>query len=375
MQVSRLQDVLGRLVERYPDFMLRLGRWETDWATDSLAGQTVDRPIYVTGLARSGSTILLELLATHPDVATHQYKDFPLISIPVWWNWFLDRASSSKAAPVERSHKDGMYVTPESPEAMEEVLWMAFFPHCHDPTVSNVLGDQDSAPEFEVFYRHHVRKLLMVRGGKRYLAKGNYNVSRLGFLRRLFPDACFVVPVRDPVGHIASLMKQHRLFCAEETRDRHILEHMRRSGHFEFGLDRRPINFGDSATVQRIQALWQNGQEVEGSAIYWASVYGFVADLIESDPAVADQTLLIHYDDLCADPDATLEQLYRHCGLAVDEPTRREQAARIAAPTYYKPNLAEDEIGMIRAATDATTARIRRLIDAQSGILAMKAGR
>src|SRR5918995_6556072 len=95
MQVSRLQDVLGRLVERYPDLMLRLGRWETDWASDSLAGQTVDRPIYVTGLARSGSTILLELLAAHPDVATHQYKDFPLISIPVWWNWFLDRPAAA----------------------------------------------------------------------------------------------------------------------------------------------------------------------------------------------------------------------------------------------------------------------------------------
>src|ERR671919_3110372 len=151
MQVSRLQDVLGRLVERYPDFMLRLGRWETDWASDSLAGQTVDRPIYVTGLARAGSTILLELLAAHPDVATHQYRDFPMIPIPLWWNSFLDRASREESQPVERAHKDGIAVTPESPEAMEEVLWMAFFADCHDPATSNVLSEQDSAPEFEAF--------------------------------------------------------------------------------------------------------------------------------------------------------------------------------------------------------------------------------
>ena len=367
MQVPRSIHMFSTLAERHQALLLRLGRWETSSAGDALAEQTIDRPIYVTGLARSGSTILLELLAAHPEVATHQYRDFPLIPIPLWWNWFFDRASRKEDQPVERAHQDRIAVTPESPEAMEEVLWMAFFADCHNPAVSNVLSEQDSAPEFESFYRDHIRKLLLLRHGKRYLAKGNYNVSRLGFLRKLFPDACFVVPVRDPVGHIASLLKQHRLFCAEETRDPQILDYMRRSGHFEFGLDRRPTNFGDLETVQRIQELWQAGREVEGSALYWASVYGYVADLIERDPAVADRTLLVHYDDLCAEPDATLERLYRHCGLEVAEPVRREQAARIAAPTYYKAGFADDEIGLIRGLTDATAARIRSLIDAKTG--------
>jgi hypothetical protein len=373
MQVPRSIHMFSTLAERHQALLLRLGRWETSSAGDALAEQTIDRPIYVTGLARSGSTILLELLAAHPEVATHQYRDFPLIPIPLWWNWFLDRAGRKDSQPVERAHKDRIAVTPESPEAMEEVLWMAFIADCHNPAVSNVLSEQDSAPEFEAFYRDHIRKLLLLRHGKRYLAKGNYNVSRLGFLRKLFPDACFVVPVRDPVGHIASLLKQHRLFCAEETRDPQILDYMRRSGHFEFGLDRRPTNFGDLETVQRIQELWQAGREVEGSALYWASVYGYVADLIERNPAVADRTLLVHYDDLCAEPDATLERLYRHCGLEVAEPVRREQAARIAAPTYYKAGFADDEIGLIRGLTDATAARIRDLIDARAGVRVAKA--
>jgi hypothetical protein len=366
MQVSRSTDFLGRLAERYPALMLQLGRWEAQWASEALAKQAIDRPIYVTGLARSGSTILLELLAAHQDVATHQYRDFPLIPIPLWWNWFLDRASRGESAPIERAHKDGIAVTPESPEAMEEVLWMAFFPDCHDPTVSNVLFGQNSAPEFEAFYRRHLRKLLLVRRGNRYLAKCNYNVSRLGFLHKLFPDARFVVPVRDPVGHVASLIKQHKLFCAEETRDPRILHHMRRSGHFEFGLDRRPTNFGDAEKARRIQTLWRDGREIEGTALYWASVYGFVADLLESDPAVAGQTLLIHYDDLCAEPDATLDRLYRHCGLVVPDTTRREQAGRIAAPTYYKPDFTDEEIGLIHATTDEAAARIRGLIRTES---------
>ena len=366
MQVPRSIHMLSTLAERHPALLLRLGRWETSSVADDLADQTIDRPIYVTGLARSGSTILLELLAEHGDVATHQYRDFPMIPIPLWWNWFLDRAGREESKPAERAHKDGIAVTPQSPEAMEELLWMAFFPTCHDPAMSNVMGAADSAPAFEAFYRDHIRKLLMLRDGNRYLAKGNYNVSRLAYLRKLFPDACFVVPVRDPVGHVASLIKQHRLFCAEETRDPKIQDHMRRSGHFEFGLDRRPVNFGDGETVRRIQEHWQTGREAEGSALYWASVYGFVADLLERDPAIAARTLLVHYDDLCGAPDATLERLYRHCGLEIEAAKLRTQAARIAAPTYYKPDLSDAEIDAIRAATDATAARIRALIDTQA---------
>ncbi|WP_256206685.1 sulfotransferase [Pseudomonas sp. BAY1663] len=70
---------------------------------------------------------------------------------------------------------------------------------------------------------------------------------RLGYLQRLYPDARFVLAIRDPVWHIASLIKQQRLFVAGERAEPRALEHMRRVGHYEFGLDRRPINVGDDA--------------------------------------------------------------------------------------------------------------------------------
>ena len=92
---------------------------------------------------------------------------------------------------------------------------------------SQVLDAATSNPAFERFYADHLKKILLVRGGQRYLSKGNYNLTRFAYLRKLFPDARFIVPVRDPRWHIASLMKQHRLFCAEERRDPRILKHMR----------------------------------------------------------------------------------------------------------------------------------------------------
>jgi hypothetical protein len=362
LEVSRLHDALGSVVERAPGLLRALGRLESSWMAEELTDIEIDRPIYVCGLARSGTTILLESLAAHSQVACHRYRDFPLVHIPVWWSWFLDRAAGGPAAAVERAHKDGIFVTPQSPEAMEEVIWMSFFATAHDPAVCNVIGGSHSAPEFEAFYRNHLRKLIRIRGASRYLAKGNYNVSRLGFLHRLFPDACFVIAVRDPVQHVASLLKQHLLFCEAETQNPKVLAYMRRSGHFEFGLDRRPINFGDDAAVQRIQTAWEQGDHVTGYALAWAATYGFVATLLERDAALAGRVLLIHYDDLCADPAGTLRRLYDHCGLDGSDDRIGAQGSRIVRPNYYRPSFSDREDEVIRRSTMDVVHRLDPLI-------------
>lgn len=42
-------------------------------------------------------------------------------------------------------------VTPSSPEAMEEMLWMTFFPHCHDPSGNHMLDGKTTNKAFEQF--------------------------------------------------------------------------------------------------------------------------------------------------------------------------------------------------------------------------------
>lgn len=349
-------DVLGYLVENWPEAWCRLGDIETRRIRDKLAGHDVRAPIYVTGLARAGSTVLLELLSHHQDVATHRYRDFPMVHIPWLWNRFVDSAIRDQAEPHERAHGDGIKVTAESPEAFEEVLWMSFFPDVHDPDVSNVLGRDTSHPAFEAFYRDHIRKLLWLRGGWRYLAKGNYNVTRLGYLRWLFPDARFVVPIRDPVGHVASLMRQHDLFRRVGREHPRARRHMRRAGHFEFGLDLRPINTGDTAASREVRRLWSAGADIEAWARYWALVYGHVADVLERDPAVRDGTLVVRFEDLCRWPADTMRRVQRHAGLPGDA-LPALAAGRIHAPDYYKPPFTAAERTLIRACTAGTAAR------------------
>ncbi len=359
--ISWWQDRLSSFVERRKSFFIFLGNLET-WAVASeVAAIPIDKPIFICGLARAGSTILLEFLASQPGSATHQYRDFPFVYIPVWWNWFIARASRAEQNSIERFHKDRILINTESPEAMEEILWMAFFPTCHDSSQSNVLCANTRNPRFEEFYRDHIRKVLFVRGGSRYVAKGNYNVTRLQYLRELFPEARFVIPVRDPIDHVASLMRQHRIFCEEEQRDQRILAYMRRVGHFEFGLDVRPINVGNRDRTKRIERVWLAGEEVRGWARYWTLVYGFVADLLETDTKVRQATFLVHYGDLCGFPVETLARLYDHCEIDVAWEILHEQAARVTPPSYYSMPFSKDDVAVIEAETSKTHERIRDL--------------
>jgi len=354
VEVSGFQDFAGRLIEKFPSFFLKMGKIESSWFEDGLRGIQIDRPIYIAGLARSGSTILLEILASHSEVATHQYRDFPFVHMPIWWNRFLNRASQKNPPAVERAHQDRIMISPSSPEAMEEILWMAFFPRSHDPAVSAIFDHEERRPDFEEFYRDHIRKMLFIRKGTRYVSKGNYNISRLEYLHHLFPDARFIIPVRDPVSQIASLMKQRRLFCEVEKRDPRVLSYMQRSGHFEFGLDQRPINFGSGETTARIEKLWREGHEVRGWAVSWSSAYSYIASLYENNKSLAGRMLIVPYGELCRQPAVVLRKIYNHCELDVKDETLQKQAGRISAPDYYKSDVSDNDLEIISKETRKT---------------------
>jgi hypothetical protein len=309
-------------------------------------------PIYICGLARSGSTLLHEVVCAHPGVATHRVKDYPMLFTPVWWR--RATAHLRPPPPRERPHRDGVMITTDSPDALEEMLWMAFFPRCHDPAVSALVGAADCHPAFEAFYGMHLRKLLLAEGASRYAAKANYHVARLPYLIRLFPDARFVIPVRAPAAHIGSLLRQHRWFARGQRQHPRALAYMRRSGHFEFGLDRRPLHLGDGERVRRVLAAWAAGDEVRGLALYWDMVYGYLARLLASDSRVRDAALVVRFEALCAAPAETLRAVLRHCALPDVERVVERHAPGIRLPTYYDSNFSETDLAVIRAETAGT---------------------
>ena len=309
----------------------------------------VDRPVYVTSLPRSGTTILTGMLEQHPDLTCHRYSDFPNVWTPYWRNYLLQKTRTQPLEMRERAHQDRILVSHDSPEAVEEVLWMSFFPSLHDASVSQVMDGHLRDGKFDLFYTEHILKLLAVRNARRYLAKGNYNVSRVRYVLSLYPDAKFLVPVRDPVPHIASLAKQHALFTRASREDPRIPLQMALSGHFEFGPRRVPVNFGDPQATQAIIDCWQQGREIEGWARYWAETYRHILGLLESYPEVRQACLLFRYEDLCSQSDRLIDSILGHCELpqAGFEQIRSEYITRLSPPDYYNVDFSPDELSQI----------------------------
>lgn len=349
--------LLGRFVRHTAGLWVLLGKLESSLLDERLAAVPIVEPIYVSGLARAGTTIVLEVLAAHRSVATHRYRDYPSVYTPYLWNRYVDRAGPPAAEPTERAQGDGIEVTPDSPEAMEEILWMRFFPDAHDPRLSNVLGPSTDHPTFEAFYRDHLRKLLLVRGGVRYAAKGNYNVTRLEYLHKLFPDARFVIPVRHPRTHVPSLMRQHQRFSAAARSEPRVREHLAAIGHYEFGPDFRPINTGDATRTARIAQLVARDQPLRGWARYWSQVYGYLAERLEASPSLRQATLIVRHEDLCADPRQMIHALLDHCHLERDDTVAEKFATTIRTPAHHRSDLVDQEERILAHETRHTAQR------------------
>jgi hypothetical protein len=322
--------LLVRLAELAGGLLHSLGDLETVWLRPQLQNIAIESPVFIAGLARSGTTILLEELSKLTHFGTHRYRDFPFVMTPWLWNRFLDRFQTEQPAR-ERPHKDRIRITPESPEAYEEPIWQHFFPHVHTGDKSHRLSGAQPNREFDAFFTDHIRKLLLVRQAGRYLSKGNYNVARIEYLANLFPAARFIIPIRHPLAHVQSLMGQHALFSDYARQDPRVSRYLAAAGHYEFGPQRMPIRLTNESG-DRIAAAWDRGDEGLGYAIQWAEIYGFVDDLRNESAALANRILFVRYEDFCADPYETMCAILRFLDLDTDV-LRPQQFGHIVAST------------------------------------------
>lgn len=336
-----------------------LDRIETLLLRNRINELTIDRPIYILGLARAGTTITLEMLEKHPFLASHKYKHLPMPFLPHAFSQFTE-ISRFFTKPIERVHKDGIFVTRESPEAIEEKFWQHFFNNNHNEEISNIMNGAISNPKFEQFYRNHIRKLLLNQKSSRYLAKNNYLITRLEYLNRIYPNSKFLLIIRNPVNHIASLIKQTRLFIKMEEENPTLIDWHRITGHSEFGHYQLCINTGDNELIHKIRRLWKDEKTyVKGWAYYWSSLYDYVMNLIEANKKIKESTLIIRYEDLCENPVETINKILEHSELPLNnfEKIKKYYIRHLHKPTYYTPNFSNQELLHISEITNATASR------------------
>jgi len=260
----------------------------------------VTYPVYVAGLARSGTTILLEALYSTGQFITLTYRDMPFITAPYLWNKITKKVGIVSEEKKERAHGDNIYVNYDSPEAFEEVFWITFQKgsYVHE----DQLAKHEAEKEVVENYRKYVQNILARDagvGGARYLAKNNNNVLRINTIKSAFQDAIFIVPFRNPLNHAKSLQVQHLRFLKIHAEDPFSQKYMNWLGHFEFGANFKPFNFSQEALLQSRE----EPTTLEYWIRYWKSVYEYLIDRHESD------VIFFDYDKLCAQPKQCLSKL------------------------------------------------------------------
>lgn len=255
-------------------------------------------PIFVTSLARGGTTAVLNALHDMPEIATHTYRDMPFLTAPILWDRLAGRGKR-QVQRQERAHGDGLEIDLDSPEAFEEVLWKMFWPHKFSGGVIGLWQAEDRDAAAEYFLERHMQKIIAARGRKhpspapsRYCSKNNANIARIPFLAAAYPDCKIVVPVRRPECHAASLMRQHQNFLKLQGEDDFVRRYMRDIGHYEFGLLHQPIAF------EGFDRQKYNPERADYWINYWAHAFEHVLEYRNQCHFVFQDALRSQADDV-----------------------------------------------------------------------------
>jgi hypothetical protein len=268
----------------------------------------IERPIFITGVPRSGTTYLHQLLTNDP--ANRVPRVWQLIH--PYRGAGTGPRSDRRQKRVARQLKMFELLAPEfhrlhpinasSPQECSEITAHVFASLRFDTNyfVPSYRHWVDSTGHLEA-YRFHKRFLQHLEhqaaGGGRWVLKCPDHVFALTAIRAVYPDARLVFVHRDPVRVLLSVTR--------------LTEVLRRP--FTRHVDRAQL-------ARDVSERWLAGTDLMIEA----------AD----QQAFADPIFHIAYGDLVSDPVGAVERLYRHFGLHLDAAT----AHRIRHMTDTQPN-------------------------------------
>ena len=257
----------------------------------------IAQPLFVTGLQRSGTTMLHRLLSADPSaraLATWEALN-PALSVPRW-----RRLGTALAAEKVLRYlaPDFFAVHPiEARKAEEEVVVLdhTFLSTVaeasyHVPSFAAWLEEQDHEPA----YRHLRRVLQLLGPDARWVLKTPHHLEHIDTLRRVFPDARIIQTHRDPTITIAS-------FCSMVAHGRGIMS--------------------DHVDPHEVGRHWQRK----------------IARMLElSQKHRSEPWLDVRYDDLVDDPMAQVERVYAFIGRPLTVSLRATMAQHRRANRQHK---------------------------------------
>jgi hypothetical protein len=265
----------------------------------------VDRPIYLMGLPRSGTTMLQDLFCAHPDLAyitnaMHAFRKGFCAVEDLRKRFNLDFKG-------ERFLKDGVEISPGSPN--EGHLFFAEWAGVD--VYSLEFADiklENFSPEHIEAGRETLRRVIWCFSHedgkpKRFFNKNPGHITSFLSTCQMYPDAKIVHIIRDPRKCANSMLKLYRLNRAQEAR-------LREKKGTKNGNARTFVPYPRIPKLTQYMELY-GPDDIRTTANIWNDAITFVDERKQ----MVNHYYLIRYEDLLANPEEEMRKLFEFCEL------------------------------------------------------------
>ena len=272
------QQLLGFLQNRFSVYRYRAAHPE-------VAGVPIERPLFVVGYPRTGTTILFNLLAQDPANRVPlswevQFPDPPPQGETFSTDPRIDKARKyfghmdTMAPSLASIHEVGAEVPQECmPIVAQTMLGPQFNVTFNVPSYQAWVDQQSHAPAY-TYHRHYLEHLQSKHMKDRWVLKSPTHLHSLDALLAEYPDARFIITHRDPAKTMPSLASLYYVIrgLASDSVDPHAL-----------------------------------GQQVME---WWATAADLSMAARDKHTDKADQFIDIQFEEIMADPVAALGRAY-----------------------------------------------------------------
>lgn len=297
--------------------------------------KTVDRPVFIIGHPRSGTTMLHRSLTSNGDFVVFKFWHllFPSLTMRKLLNpliSYLIRNGKDVLMPKKVGHLAALGEVDE-----EELLFVfqaltQFYPPLSGLSFAeedfNEMVFCDALPaklrrQSMAWFDGCIRRQILFTGRERIVTKMNYSAMRVRTLLETYPDARIVYLIRSPFDTIASHLSLHQNVC-----------------YHQWGKDRIPPD----VLNRYIQRRYEHN----------VSLYRYVEDVLASGDLPASKVITVRYEDMMNDLEGEVGRVAAFCDLEISDALRRSIADQADVQRGYKPehnNLSLEDFGLTRA--------------------------
>lgn len=237
----------------------------------------IEKPIFIIGIQRSGTTILDNLFTRHKDVAF----------LEVFSSVFYKKKWMFRFLPLLLKMQKWSKGANFRPTSTEGRVWRRYF---HE---IEYLDESNLNEEIKNYYYSVILAELKAFKAKRFVNKNPTNCLRIKWINAMFPDAYYIIIWRNPRAVVNS-----------------IYQKMKSSWDYEFG---HSYEHGYRGYVSVKEKFGENLTKLESCIKY----YHFLkSNLLKDLPIIKQRTIETTYEKFALNTSQELKKLYEFTGLS-----------------------------------------------------------